>query len=190
MAKKVKVPRKLIKAAKGAARIELRRLGLSRRYPDPNSVQYQIDTLEDDGEHRKLGIVDVSGGEITFTTSYHDRWGKYSTIVGNGTSREDAKQLAYNISVEIAQKIADKNKVYLEDMTSEDELANEIAFLGHKRGRLSIFALSIIGGLALSISSLTTTGYVISSLTQSSSGLVGIFLFVIGLVGMFFSLRK
>ena len=190
MEKKVRVPRKLIKAAKSAERIELRRLGLSRRYPDPNSVQYQIDTLEDDGEHRKLGIVDVSGGEITFTTSYHDRWGKYSTIVGNGTSREDAKQLAYNISVEIAQKIADKNKVYLEDMTSEDELANEIAFLGHKRGRLSIFALSIIGGLALSISSLTTTGYVISSLTQSSSGLVGIFLFVIGLVGMFFSLRK
>jgi hypothetical protein len=57
-------------------------------------------------------------------------------------------------------------------------------------GITMLFALSVIAGLTLSISSTSTTGYAISNVTQTSQGLAGIFLFVIGLAGLVFSLKK
>jgi hypothetical protein len=57
-------------------------------------------------------------------------------------------------------------------------------------GKTIPFGLAIIGGIALSLSSLSATGNVVSNLTQTSQGLAGIFLFVIGLAGLVFSLKK
>lgn len=49
-------------------------------------------------------------------------------------------------------------------------------------GRVIVSILSLIGGIALSILSLTATGNVISNLTGTTQGLLGIFLFIVGLV--------
>jgi len=56
--------------------------------------------------------------------------------------------------------------------------------------RIAVFILFVLGGIALSISSLTATGNAISNLTGTSQGLLGIFLFIAGLVGMSFYFRK
>ena len=56
-------------------------------------------------------------------------------------------------------------------------------------GRVGIFILALMGGIALSVSSLTATGNAISNLTGTTPGLLGIILFVAGLAGMFFYFR-
>ena len=52
--------------------------------------------------------------------------------------------------------------------------------------KFGIFAAFIIGGVALSLGSITITGNAVSNLTQTTPGLLGIILFIAGLVGMFF----
>ena len=56
--------------------------------------------------------------------------------------------------------------------------------------KFGIFAAFIIGGIALGLGSLSITGNAVSNLTQTTPGLLGIFLFIAGLVGMFFYFRK
>ena len=56
--------------------------------------------------------------------------------------------------------------------------------------KLPIFILFTIAGLALSLTSLTLTGHAISGLTGTTPGLLGVLLFIVGLTGMFFRLRK
>ena len=55
--------------------------------------------------------------------------------------------------------------------------------------KFGIFAAFIIGGIALSLGSLTITGNAVSNLTQTTPGLLGIIFFIAGLVGMFFYSR-
>jgi len=54
-------------------------------------------------------------------------------------------------------------------------------------GRISVFILFSIAGIVLVISSLTPTGNTISNLTNTTQGLFGILLFVVGLAGLVFS---
>jgi len=61
---------------------------------------------------------------------------------------------------------------------------------GGLEGKTMIFAGSIIGGIALSIFSLTATGNAISNLTGTTSGLLGVFLFIVGILGVVFNLKK
>lgn len=103
---------------------------------------------------------------------------------------DEAEREARKAAPKLGKRFAREKNVPLENRIEEDELAQEIASLPHKRGRLSIFAILIIAGLALSLSSLTTTGYAVSSALGTGQGIGGILLFLVGLVGMFFSLRK
>ena len=57
---------------------------------------------------------------------------------------------------------------------------------GSLEKKFGIFAAFIIGGIALGLGSLSITGNAVSNLTQTTPGLLGIFLFIAGLVGMFF----
>ena len=52
--------------------------------------------------------------------------------------------------------------------------------------KFGVFVAFIIGGVALSLGSLTITGNAISNLTGTTPGLLGIILFIAGLIGMFF----
>ena len=56
--------------------------------------------------------------------------------------------------------------------------------------KFGVFVAFIIGGVALSLGSLTITGNVVSNLTQTTPGLLGVFLFIAGLVGMFFYSKR
>lgn len=56
--------------------------------------------------------------------------------------------------------------------------------------RIGIFIISTLAGIGLSIASLTTTGNTIGNLTNTTPGLLGVFLFVFGLAGLIFTLRK
>jgi len=56
--------------------------------------------------------------------------------------------------------------------------------------KFGIFVAFVIGGVALSLGSLTITGNAISNLTGTTPGLLGIILFIAGLVGMFFYFKR
>lgn len=55
---------------------------------------------------------------------------------------------------------------------------------------VSVFALLILSGIVLIFNSLNATGFVISNFTQATPALSGLLLFIVGLVGMFLSLKK
>ena len=57
-------------------------------------------------------------------------------------------------------------------------------------GKVGIFILFILGGLVLSLTSLTATGNTISNLTGTTQGLLGLIFFIIGLTGMFFHFKR
>ncbi len=61
---------------------------------------------------------------------------------------------------------------------------------GSLEKKFGIFIAFIIGGIALSLGSLTLTGNAVSDLTQTTPGLLGIILFIAGLVGVFFYFRR
>ncbi len=61
---------------------------------------------------------------------------------------------------------------------------------GSLEKKFGIFAAFIIGGIALSLGSLTITGNAVSNLTRTTPGLLGIILFIAGLAGMFFYFKK
>ena len=56
--------------------------------------------------------------------------------------------------------------------------------------KFGVFVAFLIGGIALSLGSLTITGNAVSNLTQTTPGLLGIIFFIAGLVGMFFYSRR
>ena len=60
--------------------------------------------------------------------------------------------------------------------------------------KLPIFILVTLVGLALSLNSwnnaLALTGHAILGLTGTAQGLAGVFLFILGLTGIFFSLKR
>ncbi len=57
-------------------------------------------------------------------------------------------------------------------------------------GKVGVFAVSTIAGIALGASSLSLTGNAISNITGSPQGLLGVFLLIFGIVGLAFSLNK
>ena len=183
--------RKIFKRAKDAEEVELRFERWSR------GPQYKIRILRD-GKYEDLGITTISsseekGGKKTYSPFfgiYAGNVGERQRInFGSKDSLEEAKLLAYRKTLGLAQEIANKNRVRLEDKVDDDELADEIEN-PWKKTHLPFFILILTAGFALSLSSLTTTGFAVSNLTQTSKGLGGIFLFIFGLVGMFFYFRR
>lgn len=61
---------------------------------------------------------------------------------------------------------------------------------GSLEKKFGVFVAFIIGGVALGLGSLTVTGNVVSNLTQTTPGLLGIILFIAGLIGMFFYFKR
>ena len=57
-------------------------------------------------------------------------------------------------------------------------------------GRVGIFIFLVLGGIALSISSLTATGNAVGNLTGTSQGLFGTLLFIVGMAGLFFYFKN
>ena len=55
---------------------------------------------------------------------------------------------------------------------------------------ISVFILFTLGGIALILNSLNTTGYAISNFTQATPELSGLLFFVAGLAGLFLTLKK
>lgn len=137
-------------------------------------------------------------------------WGKYGVtvypsdgdekVIRKNESLYSASTIAYTTARKIAMKIADANHIPFEDLTDEDEkalederLASEISLLGRKRSldsRVGVFILSTLAGIALSVFSFRATGNAISNLTGTSQGLLGIFLFIVGLTGIAFNAKK
>ncbi len=197
---RIKIPRhyKKIKDAEG---IEVGR-GQSRRGWDGPS--YVVRVLVEDERPKVLGVVNITrdyphdprgSGQTRYTVSGdHSFSGDYPfsknmVKIEKEGSLDEAKQVAHNLALEIAEKIAKANNLPLEDKVSEEELANEMDSLPFRKGRLTIFTLSIIAGVALSLSSLSTTGNAVSNLTRTTPGLLGIILFIAGLSGMFFHFK-
>lgn len=56
--------------------------------------------------------------------------------------------------------------------------------------RVGVFIFMLLGGIALSVYSLSITGNVIGNLTGTTPGLLGVFLFIAGLAGMAFWVRR
>jgi len=123
-------------------------------------------------------------------------------LVGEKQNPIDADSLAYATATQFAEKIAEYNKVPLEDSTLEDKTRSEeeglirkIDSFPNKDVRLGIFGLTILAGVTLTVYSFspTATGNIISDapiLLQNLKSLFGIFLFVFGLVGLVFNFRK
>ena len=61
---------------------------------------------------------------------------------------------------------------------------------GSLESRVGIFILATLGGIALSVSSLTATGSAISNLLGTTKGLLGVLLFIAGLVGILFYSKR
>lgn len=59
-----------------------------------------------------------------------------------------------------------------------------------KLKKTTVFVISILGGIVLSAISIKSTGYAINSLTTTTSGLLGLILFVFGLFGLIFNINK
>jgi len=115
-------------------------------------------------------------------------------------AQEDAFRLAFNL--------ATRSGAYFEETFNDEELARtfdamhgklkqrsrleglEERNFGSLEVRTGIFIVSIFSGLALSFSSLSLTGNIISNVFGSSQSLLGIFLFVFGIVGLFFVLKR
>jgi len=57
-------------------------------------------------------------------------------------------------------------------------------------GRVSVFGLLILGGIALGINSLSTTGNAINDLTKTTPGLAGMLFFIAGITGMVLYFQK
>lgn len=84
-----------------------------------------------------------------------------------------------------AKKGYPPNKHYIEKVRSFIE-RNAGKKQGSLEGRVSIFILSSIVGIALAVSSLTATGGVVSNLTNTTQGMLGIIFFVVGIAGLVF----
>ena len=161
---------------------------------------YEIRAVSANG-FRRLGYVGIlestnkSGDKIYIVRRFFDEPGQHAVIIGERNDLLEASSLAYKTSMKLAQEIANKNKLPLEDLVVEDEKKLEDEQLGADIDRLryrhiSVFILFILGGIVLGSTSLTATGNVLGNLTGTSQGLLGIFLFVLGITGIYFRLRK
>ncbi len=90
---------------------------------------------------------------------------------------ERSVKLGYSYSGDVYSKI----KTFIKINAGEREQGESSL-----EKKFAVFAAFIIGGLALSLGSLTITGNAVSNLTQTTPGLLGIIFFLAGLVGMFF----
>jgi hypothetical protein len=186
--KKIKIPKSLKNL--DAKKVEVEAVSTDR------GPIYRIKALLENGKDKLIGDVAIKPNmpgvgqkpssyfiQLERTTLVHGD--KY---LGEDNSLDGAKRIGYGEAMEIAQEIARANNVDLEDKVSVDNLLSSRN--DFPRGGFPISILFILVGLTLSISSTSTTGYAISNVTQTSQGLAGIFLFVIGLVGLVFSLKK
>ncbi len=82
---------------------------------------------------------------------------------------------------DVFKDVYSKIEIFIEKNTEERK--QKTSGLEKKFG---VFIAFIIGGVALSLGSLTITGNTISNLTGTTPGLLGIIFFLAGLVGMFF----
>jgi len=99
-------------------------------------------------------------------------------------------------------KLLNRRKVYVTheaDMTKQDDdtirdfikrNAGRQQQEGGLAGKLPVFILFTVAGVALSVTSLGSTGHAISDVTGTTQGLAGVFLFILGLTGIAFGLKK
>jgi len=155
----------------------------------PSSICYEIGVIYDKGKFdgcEYIGDVraslEISEGkkrnwEVKFLPSVNKRSeGQKEVSLKSARDAKSARIFAYNEARRIATKIARKNGIDLEDKVEDQHLAHKIDSL--QKNRTSIFILSTLAGLALTIYSLTLssglTGYAISNTLGTTHGLLGI----------------
>ncbi|MEK6912754.1 MAG: hypothetical protein AABX26_02245 [Nanoarchaeota archaeon] len=57
-------------------------------------------------------------------------------------------------------------------------------------GKTAIFLLSTLAGIALSVFSFNATGNAVAGMTGTGQGLLGVLLFIVGITGIFFNIKK
>ena len=57
-------------------------------------------------------------------------------------------------------------------------------------GKTAVFILSTLAGITLSVFSFNATGNAVAGVTGTSQGLLGVLLFIVGITGIFFSIKK
>lgn len=166
------------------------------------------ETASSKGQQGRVWIVapDESGeggfySVRSFVNHSHRNGVSYKSLVGKTPSLVNAEKLAYRTARKLAEQIARADDAELEDLVSEDETGAEDAELAmeidslparrqrHVYNRLSIFMLMTLAGIVTSVFSVQATGNVVSLLI-APPGLAGISLFIVGITGMFFHLRK
>jgi len=80
----------------------------------------------------------------------------------------------------------------LRDTLPYKQMVKDIDSLPNKKTRFAIFSFATLSGGAISIASIRplSTGHIISNNVGAPQSLLGLFLFVFGLVGLTFSLKK
>lgn len=209
--KRVKIPRipsdYRYLAEMGMGKIEIYPSTEEVRGVSPPILSYEIKAKALEGSQKERFLAEISvrltkskkRGSKAYRVSsgFRDLDRPDYVSAGKRDNLGDATMLAHQAAVKLANKIADINNLPLEDRISESEkeledrkLAHEIDSLPRKIWPFGIFALLIIAGLALSLGSFTTTGNAISNLTGTTSSLLGIIFFIVGLTGLFFSFKR
>jgi hypothetical protein len=87
------------------------------------------------------------------------------------------------------EKVLKQESISLKDIKNVEDFIKRNAKKPKSglESKVPVFILFVIGGLVLSLTSLTATGSAISNLTGTSQGLLGLIFFIVGLVGLFFS---
>ncbi len=101
---------------------------------------------------------------------------------GNRNSVVRRLQKAYNTGIESGMKIPAKNEKLITDFLEEhkgNNLTNKIL--------TSIFGIATFAGLAVGVNSFTGA---VTGLSSSSFGVLGVILFVLGISGLFFSIKS
>ena len=118
----------------------------------------------------------------------------YSKIEQDISTSPEHESSTYGVAgIEIDGPTRDskiEKEIYAYSKKQEEESEKRERKTSGLETKFGIFAVFIIGGIALSLSSLSTTGNAISNLSQTTPGLLGVFLFIAGLLGMFFYSRR
>ncbi len=196
MVRRVKIPKKFNKL--DGEKIQLRYALSPFDEVTGKLPSYEIRSLSGSGRDAPLGFVSVYGSKTKNGRDAYSRenWfdvpGENNTEIGKKEDLADAIRFAYRTAVDIAKRIAEKNRLPLEDLAIDDQHKIEGEELAIRIDALkpAVSFLFIAGGLILSLSSLTITGNAVSNVTGTAPGLLGIILFIAGLVGMFFYFKK